>query len=378
MLTKSDNLFFDEISKKLIYSENSAISEWKEYMKNYQYNGNSEIKIDILMCVYNSGKHLRNALESVLNQTYSNFNLIIVTDPCTDNSIEILREFEGKYNNIKLKINQERSGFIGSLNQGVEICQSKYIMRMDTDDLIHPQRIEKQLLYMLEHPEIDVLSSYMKSFNESGELDSIKYRKNNDEHKVCSLFYSPLSHAASMFKSNVLKKLKYREGYLFAEDYDLWTRVLDEYKTDVFEEELYLYRLHEEQTNIDSNRQKLNLTLNKIASNLLNNLFENIDEKTIQFHVENCMNMSSLEEINFIKFDQHINKILKENEKSMKLNSKIFNSFVFKNYWLKLLELNSKKTSWIKLLKLLISSVNQLGLLAFLKLNFKLKYLKNA
>ena len=117
------------------------------------------------MSVYNGEKYLAEAIKSILNQTYKNFEFIIVNDGSKDNSVEIIKNYMKKDNRIVL-IDRENKGLPYSLNEGISIAKGQYIARMDADDISLSNRFEKQIKYMEEN-KIDVCGSYIKLFGDN-------------------------------------------------------------------------------------------------------------------------------------------------------------------------------------------------------------------
>jgi glycosyltransferase involved in cell wall biosynthesis len=192
--------------------------------------------ISVLFPVYNAGLFLEHALISIFFQTYQNFEIIAIDDCSTDNSLEILYKYQEKNNRIKIIKNERNLGLIDSLNIGLTHCSGDYIARMDPDDYIDKERFKKQIDFLTIHHDFDAVSSWMESFDEKGFLKIIKYRENIKDIKATLLFYSPVSHAASIFRASILKELAYRPEYKYAEDYDLWFRFLQKYKVGVIQE----------------------------------------------------------------------------------------------------------------------------------------------
>lgn len=243
----------DQIFDLLAISESKAIEVWeKEYetLKSLE----KMPALDVLTCVYNAESYIENAIKTIVLQSYSNVHLVIVTDPCTDKTIEIIKKMMERFPNITLIENRHHAGAIACFNIGLEHCKSDFVARMDLDDLIHPLRFEKQMNYLLKHPEIAAISSFMRVFNENGPSNDVSYREDFDIQKITLLFFSPLSHAATIFRGEVLRKFGYDEKMKYAEDYDLWLKVMSEYKTAVLPEHLYLYRTHINQSTNEKNK----------------------------------------------------------------------------------------------------------------------------
>jgi glycosyltransferase involved in cell wall biosynthesis len=326
----------NQIASLFVEDENAAIELWKGNYQNLELPQNEMGDLlSVLTCVYNSEEFIGNALDSIMLQTFSNFELIIVADPCSDRTIEIIKNYQKNHSNIHLIENQERQGFIGSLNIGLGHCNGKYIARMDTDDLIHPMRFEKQINFLEINSSISVVSTWMKIFDERKQTYTVTYRNQYNDHKNTSLFFSPLSHAASMFKSDVLKTLRYREGYMYAEDYDLWTRILKLYQTACLPEYLYYYRTHSNQVTNVNNIEPTKDSLRKIINNFHELFHINSNNiNLVEFHLKHLMlNQDLLSKSNFIQWDNYLRQILKGNKHSNYLNEDSFSSFIFINHW---------------------------------------------
>lgn len=117
------------------------------------------------MPVYNAEKFLKPAIESILNQTFSDFELIIIDDNSNDKTADIIKSYND--NRIKHIVNPNRIGFTNSLNQGLKIAQGDYIARMDADDISDPERFSKEIEFLENNPDIGVCGSWMKIIDEN-------------------------------------------------------------------------------------------------------------------------------------------------------------------------------------------------------------------
>ncbi len=120
--------------------------------------------VTFLMPVYNCEKFIAQAIQSLLQQTYQNFDILIINDGSTDNTLTIIEQFQKIDPRIKF-ISRENRGLIASLNEALELIKTPYIARMDGDDLCHPQRLELQMQFMESHPEIGICGTNMKLFD---------------------------------------------------------------------------------------------------------------------------------------------------------------------------------------------------------------------
>jgi glycosyltransferase involved in cell wall biosynthesis len=125
-------------------------------------------RISVVMSVYNGEKYLRQAIESILQQTYTDFEFIIIDDGSTDSSREIIQSYDDK--RIRLVINEQNIGLTKSLNKGIRLAKGEFIARMDADDISLPQRFEKQVAYLDSHPEVGVLGTYANIIDHRGKI----------------------------------------------------------------------------------------------------------------------------------------------------------------------------------------------------------------
>jgi len=199
------------------------------------------------MSVYNGGKYLKLAVESILNQSFKDFEFIIIDDGSTDSSLKILKDFENQDSRIRL-ISRENKGLIYSLNEGVKMAQGEYIARMDADDISTPDRLEKQLKYAQEGG-LAVCGTWAEGIDIAGiKTKEMNYPPGIEKVKAYTLLHNPFIHPAVMFRKDVFEKVGgYRDFFKYIEDYELWTRMVFKYKTGNIPEILLKYRLHSEQ-----------------------------------------------------------------------------------------------------------------------------------
>lgn len=324
----------NEIFDLLSSDEAAGMSLWKDSLSVLKMKEKDLPMVDVLTTVYNAEQYIANAIDSVLLQSYPNLHLVIVTDPCTDRTIDIIKDYQKTYPNITLLENRERKGIIDCLNQGLQLCKSDLIARMDLDDLIHPQRIEKQVEYLNAHKECDALSSGMIVFNEKNERHLVSYRDDFDLQKITLLFYSPLSHAATIFRGHVLRELGYRQAFNYAEDFDLWTRLMVKYRTAVYHEPLYLYRTHSAQTTNEKNLDRIMDVLIRINTELLAKLDITLDQEDREFYVRHVMLSKGIRtKEDFVRFNSIFTRIVKANRRLKFFNNEKLKRFIFTNYW---------------------------------------------
>jgi glycosyltransferase involved in cell wall biosynthesis len=175
--------------------------------------------ISIVMPVYNTEHCLRESIESILKQTFSDFELIIVDDGSTDKSILILKSFCDD----RIVWISNKHDFIDSLNKGINKSKGKYIVRMDADDVMLPCRLETQYNFLEKHKNIDICGSWAEMFGER--LGIIQRPIDHSVIVHSMLLANPLIHPTVMMKRSIIQYTKktYKYNYPYAEDYKLWT-----------------------------------------------------------------------------------------------------------------------------------------------------------
>ncbi len=202
--------------------------------------------VTVLMPVYNGETHLREAVESILHQTLSDFELLIIIDAATDSSAAIAASFRDP--RIRMVENPARLGLVGTLNKGIDIARGAYIARMDCDDISLPERLKRQIDFMLTHPDVKVCGSWIELFGDASRLQT--YPAEGKQIQVDNLFYSAMAHPTVVMEKETLQRygLQYDAGFLHAEDYELWTRAGRLVSFANLQEVLLKYRLHQSQT----------------------------------------------------------------------------------------------------------------------------------
>lgn len=205
-------------------------------------NMNKNPHISVIMPVYNCGNFVAESIESILNQTYSDFEFIIIDDHSTDNTLEILKSYTDERMVIYEK--EVNRGMVDSLNFGISKARGCLIARMDGDDISYLTRFEKQVAMLKANPEIDILSANARII---GRDLAYNYSKEPEQVKVDLLFGSAFVHASLLGKIEVFRNNPFDEKMKHAEDYDLWTRLAFTSKMSNMNEVLYSYRRHEGQ-----------------------------------------------------------------------------------------------------------------------------------
>ena len=180
--------------------------------------------ITVAMPVKNGEAFLVEAIESILNQTYRDFELLVLDDHSQDRTREIIQHYEEMDSRVRL-IKAENHGFVPGLNQLIGVAQGKYFARMDGDDISELTRFEKQVTHLEAHPECSILGSWVNVFGKRA--DAWHYRRTFEDTATLLLMgKTPLCHCSIMARTNMMRELKYRSTYLHMEDMDLFARAL--------------------------------------------------------------------------------------------------------------------------------------------------------
>ncbi len=208
-------------------------------------NKDSMSKVSVILPAYNSQKYIKEAVSSILAQTFSDFTLYIINDGSSDNTLQILNEFKDK--RINIVSNDGNRGLIYSLNRGLEYSKdSEYVARMDADDIALPNRFEEQIKFLDNNPSVGVLGTAVEYFSDNNSSIKKMYRPNNHS-KILStlLFYNPIVHPTVMIRNSAMAGDKFPEDLPKYEDYALWINLTTKTSFANLEQVLLKYRQHE-------------------------------------------------------------------------------------------------------------------------------------
>ncbi len=199
-------------------------------------------EISVILPVHNGEKYLKEAVESILGQTFTDFELIIIDDGSTDSTADIVKSFDDE--RIVYLKNETNVGISDTMNRGIAVSKGRYIARMDADDISLPTRFEKQINYMKQNSDISVLGCAIEIFGEEIEGYVRRFSCNNDDIRIDLIFSTPFAHPTLMFDRCVFEYDRYDSSFNGLEDYELWLRFAQKYKMSVMPEVLFKYRKH--------------------------------------------------------------------------------------------------------------------------------------
>jgi glycosyltransferase involved in cell wall biosynthesis len=203
--------------------------------------------ISVLMPVYNPGVHLKDAIESILYQTFQDFEFIIINDGSTDGSASLLEYYAGKYPKIRL-FHQKNQGLPITRNRGINLSRGYYIANMDADDISLPKRLEAQYAFLEKNPKVAALGTQIATIDQTSSKTGKAWRPPSTPGLVAwrTLFRPSIAHPTVMIKRSILVKQKgYELACRVGEDFALWTRLVPYYRLQSLPESLYNRRIWE-------------------------------------------------------------------------------------------------------------------------------------
>ena len=271
--------------------------------------------ISVIMSVYNEENYIADAIGSILEQTYDNFELIIIDDCSKDKTPDIIRTFNDK--RIRFVQNTENVGLTCNLNKALEMAKGTFIARMDSDDISLPERFERQLCYLYDHPEISLVSCQTETFGDKKLVENVI--KDPDILKATMLIRPVLAHPGFMFRREVIEKgFRYDESFRQAQDYDFAARLTRAKDIAIVTPVLLRYRAHKYQVSSKSESSQFS-NADRVRKMLLSELeIELCDKDWDEYHKFVCE--TKVKDLSSILYNVRIiNRIIEAND-----NKKIY------------------------------------------------------
>lgn len=243
-------------------------------------------KVSVIMSVYNGGRYLRKAIDSILNQTFQDFEFIIIDDASTDSTSDMLSQYRD--DRIRVYRNPHQMGVYKSVNFGLKRALGEYIARMDADDISLPQRLERQKKFLDENHNYALVGSRFYIMDESGQiLAEEKLPLTNEEIQKRLLVGNCFGQGTVMFRRDCVEKLGfYNEQFKYAADYDLWLRMSEQYELCNLNEFLCKWRRHCKgisQAHRAEQDRFAEMAKAQAAKRRMRNLFQNLSKEQQEF-----------------------------------------------------------------------------------------------
>ncbi|AWB44876.1 glycosyl transferase [Paenibacillus sp. CAA11] len=198
-------------------------------------------RASVIMPVYNNAAYVQEAIHSILVQTYTDFELILIDDGSTDGSSYLISLIEDP--RVRKVFHSQNRGLVASLNEGLSLATGEYIVRMDSDDFAAPDRLGIQITFMDQHPSIDLSgSAFTTSIGGTPKVNPVSH----EEIRTWLLFHCCICHPTTIMRSSMIHRLnvQYDHNYPHAEDYELWNRLAPHIQMANLPINLLYYRLH--------------------------------------------------------------------------------------------------------------------------------------
>jgi glycosyltransferase involved in cell wall biosynthesis len=292
-------------------------------------------KVSILMPVYNAGQYLSQALDSILSQSFRDWELILINDGSTDDSESVITRYDDERiyyikNPVNLKL-------IKTLNKGIDYCGGRYIARMDADDICHPDRLKQQVKFLDSHPEYLMCGTSAIVIDSTGKKTGKIHNLTDNDYLQIGLMFSPsFIHPGMMIRREILCRNRYDEAYKHAEDYELWCRIARQGKVANIDSELLRYRWHGSNVSVVYNEAQEELK-DKIIKNEISRLGLSPTEEELLCHkiTFRLYNLGNKQEVPVNLFDEvaaWFTKLVKQNSIKQVYNQSALIAFLWSRW----------------------------------------------
>lgn len=290
--------------------------------------------VSVIMSNYNTPEdYLKSAIESILNQSYQNFEFIIIDDCSTDNSLQIIESYSDK--RIKIIKNEQNLGITKSLNKGLSVSKGEFVARMDADDISFETRFEKQIEFLRNHPDHIVCGTGVELIGDWETKHTNKFIcrtiPQKEEFRIHLLFgnYPNIVHPTAMFNRSLLLKhnITYNENYPLAQDYRMWVRCSEVAECANIPETLLKYRVHNKAVSSDKKELQKNIAI-QIMQEQLDNLHIKLDEESTDIHKDFLFSRKPYN----VKYKNWIKTLLIQNRKYKIYNQKKMRKILWKKW----------------------------------------------
>lgn len=207
--------------------------------------------VSVIIPCYNAEKYVEASVRSIMEQSYKNLEILLADDASNDATLTIIKNLEKEDERIKIIKHEENRKIVKTLNELVSVAKGKYIARMDADDISLPNRIEEQVKFLENNPRYAGCGVAIQAIDKDGKkIHKSFFPCIYSEARFASKFFTPLCHPTALFKGAVLRDNPYDEDFIYAEDYELWCRLMLERKYEItnLDKVLFYYRFYTEQT----------------------------------------------------------------------------------------------------------------------------------
>lgn len=301
-------------------------------------------KVSVLMPVYNAAPYLAEAIQSVLQQTFTDFEFLILDDGSTDESVAVIQKFHDS--RIRLIYNGINQGLVATLNKGLGLAQGGYVARMDADDVCLPERMALQVAFMEAHREIGICGTWVEVIGESsGQI--LRYPTDPGALMCAHLFGPALAHPTVMIRRGLLNesKLWYDPAYKHAEDFELWVRASECTSLANIGKVLLRYRLSPQQVSNLCNEEQIS-TADRVRSAQLCNLGINPSDEELYIHRSISLWQFETDRLFVEKVEKWLSKLIDTNTET-KVYPELALSSVLRERWFEVCDAVTALGPWV-------------------------------
>ena len=290
-------------------------------------------ELSIIMPLFNNERYVGQAIQSLLSQSYTDFELFVVDDASNDKILQIVKSFSDS--RIRILHNHQNQGIVYSRNKGLEVAKGSFIAPFDSDDVAMPEKFGKQIDFLKTHPEYGMIGSWAKQINEEGKLLKTKWKLDAAPQNIPSilLFRNYFVQSAVVLRRECIPEGGYKPGYDIVEDYAMWFDVSQKNKVGNFPEYLIQYRIHS-QSSTALDDERLKRCEAKVFQHIYNQLGIEINDKAslLLQKIKIGKKIHSLMELGEI--EDFLMLLLSQNKKLLRYNQRELEKVVF-NRWVK-------------------------------------------
>ncbi|GGG53532.1 glycosyltransferase family 2 protein [Hymenobacter glacieicola] len=268
-------------------------------------------KVSIVLPVYNVSAYIKATVESLLRQTFEDFELLILDDCSTDDTVAQIRSFTDP--RIRLLLNPYNMGRAGTDNSALAYVRGEYIAKMDGDDICHPERLARQVAYLDQHPEVNVVGSFMQNFGASTYLN--RYPAHPADAQVLTLFTLPTGNPSSMMRTSLFLQqgMRYDATLRQTEDYDFCARYIRQLQIATIQEALIQYRVPLDAHKKDILRERADVS-DVVREGILREWNVKFSDRELQIYNLTAMLGRPLQDIRLEEISAWFQKLLQHNE----------------------------------------------------------------
>ena len=291
--------------------------------------------ISIVIPVYNSQKYLKETINSVIKQTFTHWELLIIDGGSTDNTASIVHSYTDT--RIKYIPTKKYLDIVDATNKGIHSASGKYIALLDSDNIMHKNRLLLQYLFLEKNQDISLVGSWVQKIDQNSTFTHHIFRPyiSYELIRIKLLFGNCISQPSVMIRKSVIQKYKYRSLYKEASDYDLWTRICSKYRIANMPKVLTYYRVHDSNRSTQYDVKKSYIFLDK---KIIKNQFTKIEfhlsnselEKQFGLEKKQSFSQNSLKE-----YEKWLIKLYIFNLENKKFDIKMFN-YIIHSYWFRI------------------------------------------